>query len=151
MLWHHLLNDSGAGGFEKLFRALEEAAARPELGPAERNTLQTTISIVGPLVGESWSVLCSHTHGGTRAFLASYNSFKQRPPLEHRDLLVMSLLGVRLAAHTGVFVSQVLSDQTGYDTAANVLVTWTNFAKNFPLEAWRLERVELQLGTRAHS
>lgn len=151
VLWHHLLNDSGAGGFEKLLRALEEAAARPELGPAERNTLETTIAIVGPLVGESWSVLCSHTHGGTRAFLASYNSFKQRPPLEHRDLLVMSLLGVRLAAHTGVFVSQVLSDQTGYDTAANVLVTWTNFAKNFSLEAWRLKRVELQLGTRAHS
>lgn len=151
VLWHHLQSDSGAGGFEKLLRALDEAAARPDLWRAERNTLETATAIVGPLVGEPWSVLCSHTHGGTRAFLASYNSFKQRPPLEHRDLLVMSLLGVRLAAHTGVFVSQVLSDQAGYDNAADVLVKWTNFAKSFSIADLRLERVELQLGARADS
>jgi len=71
--------------------------------------------------------------------------------LEHRDLLVMSLLGIRLAAHTGVFVSQVLSDQTGNVNTANVFEKWTNFAKNFSIEGLRLERVELQLGTRTHS
>ena len=151
VLWHHLVNDSGAGGFEKLLRALEETAAGSGIGCAERNTLDTTRAIIGPLVGESWSVLCSHTHGGARAFLACYNSFKGRPPLEHRDLLVMSLLGIRLAAHTGVFVSQVLSDQTGNVNTANVFEKWTNFAKNFSIEGLRLERVELQLGTRTHS
>lgn len=128
--WRHLEEDSGTPGFKRVLDSLEAMAPKPELGLAERNTLQTSVALLSPLVGDAWGVLCSHAHGGLRVFLASSNSFKGHPPFEAQDLLAMAQLGVRLVAHTGVFVSQVLSDQAGYDMAASILVEWTSIAKS---------------------
>lgn len=130
ILWRHLEEDSGAPGFKSVLDSLEAMASRPELGRADRNTLQTSVALLSPLAGDAWGVLCSHAHGGLRVFLASWNSFKGNPPFEEQDLLAMAQLGVRLVAHTGVFVSQVLSDQAGYDMAASILVEWTSIAKS---------------------
>lgn len=130
ILWWHLEADSGAPSFKTVLDLLEAVASKPELGRAEQNTLQTSVALLSPLAGDAWGVLCSHVHGGLRVFLASWNSFKGHAPFEAQDLLTMAQLGVRLVAHTGVFVAQVLSDQEGYDTAANVLVEWTSTAKS---------------------
>lgn len=150
-LWKHLEEDTGAGGFERLLRALESAAQNSSLGDAEKNTLETTLALVLPLSGESWGVLCGHAHGGTPVFLATYNSFKQLPPFEVENLVAMGLLAVRLAAHSGVFVSQVLGDQVGYDKASDVLVAWAKFGESFCLDDLRLRRAGLQVSAPSSS
>ena len=139
-LWDHLDGDTGVQ-FKKLIDSLKIASDRKELEAADRNALLTSIALLEPLIGEPWGVLCSHAHGGSHVFHASYMTFKQEPVFRDRDLLAMVSLGVRLAAHTSVFASQILADNAAYQTCADTLVAWTNFLGNLSLEPLGLTRV----------